>query len=145
MKTSLSSAQSQSNFTDKDKPMPTNDHHTQYRRIRAGIQPPGVLTRLFAIVAAGGLAVLTFMFSLVIFSIVLAVGLIGGLYLWWKTREVRKQMRAAAEAAAAGIDAYPPGFEGQPRRPSRARCEHVVIEGDFIREVPEQQPGDHKH
>lgn len=118
---------------------------SQYRRIGVNIQPPGILTRMFAIVAAGGLAVLTFMFSLVIFSIVLAVGLIGGMYLWWKTREVRKQMRAAAEAAAAGTNAYPPGFEGQQRRPSRTHSEHVVIEGDFIREVREQEPDDNKH
>lgn len=125
--------------------MQQGNHHTQYRRIRANIQPPGVFTRIFAIVAAGGLAVLTFMFSLVIFSIVLAVGLIGGLYLWWKTREVRKQMRAAAEAAAAGVDGFPPGFDGTRARAARTRSDNVVvIEGDFIREVPEQDSGDKK-
>lgn len=116
---------------------------SQYRRIGATIQPPGIFTRVLAIVAAGGLAVLTFMFSLVIFSIVLAVGLIGGLYLWWKTREVRKQMRAAAEAAAGG-DGFPPGFDRQRGHSARTRSENVVIEGDFIREVPEDESGNSK-
>lgn len=124
--------------------MQHDPYKSQYRRIGANIQPPGIFTRMFAIVAAGGLAVLTFMFSLVIFSIVLAVGLIGGLYLWWKTREVRKQMRAAVDAAAAGGSAYPPGFDGPQGRSTRARSEHVVIEGDFIREVPEDESGDRK-
>lgn len=120
--------------------MPHSSHQTQYRRIRANIQPPGLFTRIFAVVAAGGLAVVTFMFSLVIFSIVVAVGLIGGAYLWWKTRDVRKQMRAAVDAAAA--DGFQPGPDGQRQRSARSRSEGLVIEGDFIREVSEQAPAD---
>lgn len=129
--------------------MQRDSFKTPYRRIRANIQPPGMFTRIFAVIAAGGLAVLTFMFSLVIFSIVLAVGLIGGLYLWWKTREVRKQMRAAAEAAAAaaaaGGDGFSTGFDGSRGRAAHTRGDNLIIEGDYIREVPEPDSSDKKH
>ena len=48
-----------------------------------------------AIVVGGALALASaFVLSLVFLAIGLAVVLIGGGYLWWKTRELRRQLRA---------------------------------------------------
>lgn len=56
-------------------------------------QPPGLLGRLLTIAAGAVLMVAAFMFSLLVFAVALAGGLLVGGYLWWKTRELRKQMR----------------------------------------------------
>lgn len=77
-------------------------------------QPPrGPLAKLFAVVLGTAFLVLAVMFSLV----ALAVVAIGGLVFWgwlrWKTRALRKQMRAA------------PNSDSQ------------VIEGEFIRHTDE--------
>lgn len=41
-------------------------------------------------------AIIALMFSAVFFSVVAVLGLIAWAYIWWKTREVRKQMREFA-------------------------------------------------
>jgi len=51
--------------------------------------PAKVLT--FALAAV--LLVVAFMFSLLVFAILVTVGLLVWGYLWWKTRELRRQMR----------------------------------------------------
>lgn len=79
-----------------------------------------LLSRIAAFLLTGVLLVLGFMFSLVALAIV-AVAAIGlGGWFWWKTRALRKQMRAAAEARATS---------------SRMETDDsVVIEGQFVRE-----------
>jgi len=53
------------------------------------------VTLKVAIVVGGALALASaFVVSLVFLGIGLAVVLIGGGYLWWKTRELRRQLRA---------------------------------------------------
>lgn len=87
---------------------------------------PGLLARIFAILAAALIAIVSLMFSIVVFAIALAIGAVVWGWLWWKTRELRKQMRQdplfreAARQAAQGT----PG-QGD------------VIEGVVIREVPD--------
>ena len=39
------------------------------------------------------LLVVAFMFSLLVFAILVTVGLLVWSYLWWKTRELRRQIR----------------------------------------------------
>lgn len=56
-------------------------------------QQPGLLGRLLTIAAGAVLMVAAFMFSLLVFAVALAGGLLVGGYLWWKTRELRRQMR----------------------------------------------------
>jgi hypothetical protein len=51
------------------------------------------------------------MFSVLLFAVVATVGVVAWGYLWWRTRELRRRMRA-----------HPPGGG-------------VVIEGEVIREV----------
>ena len=61
------------------------------QRLRA--PAPGLLGRLLTAVASAAVLAVTFMFSLVIFSAVAAIALLGGIYLWWKTRALRRQLR----------------------------------------------------
>lgn len=56
-------------------------------------KPSGPLQKIIAFIATAALVGLVLMFSVVMFAIILAVGAIAGVYLWWKTRELRKQMR----------------------------------------------------
>lgn len=74
---------------------------------------PGFLGRLAALAIGALLLIAAFMVSVVVFAIALAGALVIGGYLWWKTRELRRQMRER-----------PPGGH--------------VIEGEVIRddEVP---------
>ncbi len=51
------------------------------------------LQRIFAIILTVGLAILGFMFSAVVFTVLLVMGLIGWAFLWWKTRDIRKQFQ----------------------------------------------------
>lgn len=53
----------------------------------------GPLGKLFAAMSWALLLVAAFAFSLVLFAVLVAVGLLVWAYLWWKTRALRKQMR----------------------------------------------------
>jgi hypothetical protein len=68
--------------------------HLEYRNGRAGRRPPGLLTKILAV--AGSLVVLAgaIAISLVVFAVALAGVVLFGLYVWWKTRDLRKQLRA---------------------------------------------------
>lgn len=93
-------------------------------------RPPGIFTRIGAILMAAVLAVIGFMFSFVIFAVAIALGIVLWGFLWWKMRKVRKQMerdprfqefrRAAAKGGASPRD------------------DENVIEGEVLREVREQ-------
>lgn len=79
---------------------------------------PGLLRKAGGIVAATALAGLALMFSAVLLAILLCVGTLALAYLWWKTRELRKQMRNFPPHGAAMEQEE---FEGE------------VIEGEVIR------------
>lgn len=106
----------------------------RFRRIGIDTRPPGLIARSLAVIAAAGLAVLTFMFSLVVFSVVVVVGLGVAAWFWWRTRELRRRMREARAAMDAQMDI---GAQRGPRPTAQRRNEGLVIEGDFIREVPQ--------
>jgi uncharacterized protein YneF (UPF0154 family) len=84
---------------------------------------PNLLRKLVAIVSTIVLLGLALMFSVIVITVILVAGAIAWAYLWWKTRELRKQMRN-----------YPPRgamresdvFEGEVMRGQ-------VIEGEVIR------------
>jgi len=81
---------------------------------------PGMLRKVAAFVLTMAMFALVLMFSVVLFAIVLTAGAIAMGYFWWKTRELRKQMRE-----------HPPGgavIEGEV-------IEGEVIEGEVIREA----------
>jgi uncharacterized membrane protein len=84
---------------------------------------PSLLRKAGAVVATVALAVLALMFSAVLLAVILIVGTIAGVYLWWKTRELRKQMRDfQARSATMQSEAFKGEvFEGE------------VTEGEVIR------------
>jgi len=54
---------------------------------------PNPLRKVAALVSTVALVGAAIMFSAVVLVAILIVGTIGAGYLWWKTRELRKQMR----------------------------------------------------
>lgn len=84
---------------------------------------PSLLRKMVAFVATVALIALALMFSLVVIAVILVVGAIAWAYLWWNTRELRKQMRN-----------YPPRgvvMEGEVVEGEVTRGQ--VIEGEVIR------------
>jgi len=59
-----------------------------------------LLRKLVTLTVTVAMVVLVLMFSAVLFVIILVVGTIAWAYLWWKTRELRKQMRDFTPRAA---------------------------------------------
>jgi hypothetical protein len=94
----------------------------EYRNGRAGGRRPGLLTKILAVagsvvVLAGAIAV-----SIVVFAVALAGVVLFGLYVWWKTRDLRKQMRAQHYGSGSVVD-------------------DNVIEGEVIRkDEPSRKP-----
>lgn len=87
-------------------------------------QPPGLLTRVAAVIAAVAIAIVGLMFSVVVFAIALGVGVVVWGWLWWKMRALRRQME------------QDPQFQEMRRRQAQTHGE--VIEGVVIREVHEE-------
>jgi hypothetical protein len=110
-----------------------------------GPAAPGPLTKLLGVVVGAVVVVASLLFSVVFFAIVVSVGAIAGAYLWWRTRELRRQVRAHMEAqmqaqrdaAARGQQSRPGGW--RPEGPRGQEHEDVVIEGDYIRETPDDR------
>ena len=88
---------------------------------------PGLLRKAVAIVWTVALIGLALMFSAVLLTAILIVAVIGGAYLWWKTREIRRLMREQRQnfpppGAQAGSDV----FRGE-------AWSGEVIEGEAVR------------
>lgn len=91
-------------------------------------QPPGLLARILAFLLSAIFLVLAFMFSLVaLAAVAVGVTLFAG-WLWWKTRTLRKAMRAQPESY----------------RENRTHASSDIIEGEAVRtdEVIVQLPRD---
>jgi hypothetical protein len=54
-----------------------------------------LIARILAVAASALVIAGTIAISLVVFAVVLTGALAFGIYLWWKTRDVRKQMQAS--------------------------------------------------
>lgn len=103
-------------------------------------RPMGPIGRALAMIAGGVILVAGLFFSVVVFSVLLAVGLVAGGWFWWKTRALRAGLRqqmaqmqqAAQDATKAGTASGMPGTAGRSgQRPSQGE----VLDGDFIRET----------
>ena len=64
--------------------------------------PQSLAGRIVAFILTGTLLVLAFRFSLVALAVAAVGGVIFAGWFWWKTRALRKAMRAAAPVGAAG-------------------------------------------
>jgi hypothetical protein len=86
---------------------------------------PGPLRKIAALIVTTAVIALVLMFSAVLFAIILIAGTAAFAYLWWKTRELRKQMRN-----------FPPRDEmmGSVVKEDEV-IKGVVIEGEAIRVV----------
>ena len=62
-------------------------------RPRSGVH--SFVGKVLALAAAAVLLVGAIALSLVAFAVIVAALLVVGIYLWWKTRDLRKRMRAA--------------------------------------------------
>ncbi|HEY6281068.1 MAG TPA: hypothetical protein VIW72_04655 [Burkholderiales bacterium] len=60
---------------------------------RFSTNAPSLLAKVLTFASAAVLLVVAFMFSLLVFAILVTGGLLAWGYLWWKTRELRRQMR----------------------------------------------------
>jgi Flp pilus assembly protein TadB len=96
----------------------THDRETQrigYDRRRRGSGVQGLLGKSLTFAAAAVLLVATIAISLAVFAVAMMVVLVVGAYIWWKTRDLRKQMRASSSDGNV--------IEGE------------IIEGHVVREV----------
>ncbi len=74
----------------------------------------GWLGRVASALVAVGVGVVLFMFSLAVFAVIITLALGAWGYVWWRTRDLRRQMR-----------------DSMAHRSTATRGD--VIEGDFIR------------
>jgi hypothetical protein len=90
-------------------------------QIKFGLNPPSKtsnpLRKLAAFVLTAVMLGFLLMFSAALLVVILVVGTLGWAYLWWKTRELRKQMRSFQQQAAAAAQQKKPNgdnvFEGE--------------------------------
>jgi hypothetical protein len=103
-------------------PMPVNPEipKLDHRGRRSGPGAPGLLTKVLAVVVGAALLVGAVAVSFVLFAVALAGILIFGIYVWWKTRHLRKELSRELSARSQGGTV----IEGE------------VIEGEVIRDVP---------
>jgi len=70
---------------------------------RRRFSPPGLFTRILAVAAGAVVLVGAVAISFVVFVIALAAILVIGLYVWWKTRHFRRQLREQLNAQRSDI------------------------------------------
>ena len=101
----------------------------------------GPLARVLALLGAALALVLAFTFSLVFLAVVAVAGLLVWGYVWWKTRELRRQLRAAGidgTSGLGGLDGFArPAGQRDGAQPPAATGE--IIEGEAVRVVDERQ------
>ena len=101
---------------------------------------PGPLGRVLGVVAGTILAVCALFVSVVAFAAVLVVGAVAGGWFWWKTRDIRRQLRSEMARMQESLQRGQPFEPGSPfdrsTREQRSSGDGEVIEGDFIREAP---------
>lgn len=97
-------------------PQPDNQQRPRLAYVRIARNP---ISTALAFIAGAALLVAGFFFSLIVIAILLGVGAIGGTYLWWKTRTLRREMREQLQAAQQRMNPDQGG---------------VIVEGEVIRE-----------
>ena len=90
-------------------------------------KPPGLLRKTAAVIATAGLVGLGLMFSAILIPIILAIIAAAWGYLWWKTRDLRRQLRQ--------MQNFPPSGKGAASRVYRedASFKGEIIEGEATR------------
>lgn len=100
-------------------------------------RPLGLLGRALAIAAGGAILLAGLFVSALVFSVLLVVGAVAGGWFWWKTRDLRKDLRERMEqmqrSRGMGVDGASPA--AGPGGPSRPGAPGNVIDGDYIQET----------
>ena len=86
-----------------------------------GGQPPGPLAKVVTFILGAALLVVGFMFSLVALAVVAVGAVLAGTWFWWKTRALRRELRAQMRQQPFGASEQQ-SFAGR------------IIEGEVIRE-----------
>ena len=84
----------------KDSPQPSllmRDNPDPFRLLNGRRRPPGLLTRIVATIAAVGLFALAFTVSVFVLAGALALGAVAWGWFMWKTRALRRDLRAQME------------------------------------------------
>ncbi len=102
---------------------------------------PGPLGRVLGVVAGTVLAVCALFVSVVAFAAVLVVGAVAGGWFWWKTRDIRRQLRGEMQQMQDALQRGTPFEPGSPfgraNRGTGSAAQGDVIDGDdLIREAP---------
>ena len=98
----------------------------------------GPVARVLALLGAALALALALTFSLLFFVAVgLAALLVWG-YVWWKTRELRRQLRAAGGEGINGIDGFARAA-GQRDAAQDSAASGEIIDGEAVRVVDERQ------
>ena len=94
---------------------------------------PSLLRKAVALVSMVALGIVALMFAAVVLPILLFIVLTGGTYLWWKTRELRKQFQQVKAQMQQMRDS--PLHTGSPQGEAfRGEVfEGEVIEGEAVR------------
>lgn len=100
------------------------------RFVRIG-RSRGLFGKLLAGLLAVGLIAVSFLFSLAVLAVAVVGGALGWAYLWWKTRALRRQLREQGGMAQTI-------FRQQAANDARPEDEGMVLDGEVIREVPEE-------
>jgi predicted lipid-binding transport protein (Tim44 family) len=106
-----------------------SNHTMQMKNIAyTSTRPPSLLRKIAATVMTIALAGLALMFSAVILTALLIMLVIGGSIFWWKTRELRKQMKQHKQN-------FPPpsGASKHSDIFADAELKGQVIEGEAVR------------
>ncbi|MDE2440796.1 MAG: hypothetical protein KGP14_07205 [Betaproteobacteria bacterium] len=111
--------------------------HYQHFGQHALVQPPqGPLAKLVAFLLSATFLTLAFMFSLVALAVVAVAGLAFGGWLWWRTRQLRKETnRAKSSPRQNDSDAPMNRPDYTPSTPQRRSA--TVIEGEAVRMTEE--------
>ncbi|MEY4592198.1 MAG: hypothetical protein RIR18_1093 [Pseudomonadota bacterium] len=97
-------------------------------------QPSSWFGRVIQAILLTAVLVLTLMFSVVIIPTVIFLGLMAWAYIWWKTRALREQLKAAAKEAQTSTANAPPAEENL-----SADSQGIIIEGESIRVEPRSE------
>ena len=98
----------------------------------------GPVARVVALLGAALALVLAFTFSLVFFAVVALGALLVWGYVWWKTRELRRQLRAAGIDGGNGSNGFARAAGGRDAAQATASSGEI-IEGEAVRVVDERQ------
>lgn len=104
--------------------MNATEEQLKFRQFHASLggQPAGPLAKVVTFVLGAVLLVAGFMFSLVALAVVAVGAVVAGSWFWWKTRAMRRELRAQMAA------------QMQERESGRRPAEGYIIEGEVIRE-----------